>query len=250
MFALRGIHAGYGQVPVLRDVTLAVPDGSIVALIGPNGAGKTTLLRVACGALAPWQGRLELDGENHAGRPAHDLVQRGICHIPEGRGIFRSLSVRENLVMFAEAGTEAEAVERAVDAFPRLGERIGQTAGTMSGGEQQMLALARAYIRRPRVVLLDEVSMGLAPAIVNDIFAFLLRMAAEGSSLLLVEQYIPKVLGVADYAFILNRGRVTFAGQPSELENEAVLSHYLGADPAASAAGSASASLHSPRVRA
>jgi branched-chain amino acid transport system ATP-binding protein len=120
----------------------------------------------------------------------------------------------------------------------------------MSGGEQQMLALARAYIRRPRVVLLDEVSMGLAPAIVNDIFAFLLRMAAEGSSLLLVEQYIPKVLGVADYAFILNRGRVTFAGQPSELENEAVLSHYLGADPAASAAGSASASPHSPRVRA
>jgi branched-chain amino acid transport system ATP-binding protein len=247
MLALKGIHAGYGQVPVLRDVTLAVPDGSIVALIGPNGAGKTTLLRVACGALPPWRGRLELDGDDHAGRPAHDLVRAGICHIPEGRGIFRSLSVRENLVMFAEPGTEGEAVERAVDAFPRLGERLGQTAGTMSGGEQQMLALARAYIRRPRVVLLDEVSMGLAPAIVDDIFDFLLRMAAEGSSLLLVEQYIPKVLGVADYAYILNRGRISFAGQPSELASESVLNHYLGTEPAAASSAPEPASLQRPR---
>ena len=247
MLALKGIHAGYGQVPVLRDVTLAVPDGSIVALIGPNGAGKTTLLRVACGALQPWRGRLELDGDDHAGRAAHDLVRAGICHIPEGRGIFRSLTVRENLVMFAEPGTESEAVERAVDAFPRLGERLGQTAGTMSGGEQQMLALARAYIRRPWVVLLDEVSMGLAPAIVDDIFDFLLRMAAEGSSLLLVEQYIPKVLGVADYAYILNRGRITFAGQPSELASESVLNHYLGTEPAAASSAPEPASLQRPR---
>ena len=235
MFELKGISAGYGQVPVLRDVDFTVPDGSIVALIGPNGAGKTTSLRVASGALAPWSGRLEIDGVDYAGRPAHDLVKAGICHIPEGRGIFRSLSVRENLIMFAEPGTEAGAVARAVDAFPRLGERLAQTAGTMSGGEQQMLALARAYIRRPRVVLLDEVSMGLAPAIVNDIFTFLLRLRDEGSSLLLVEQYIPKVLAVADHVSILNRGRITFAGPPSELQNESVLSHYLGAEPAVAA---------------
>ena len=149
MFALRGIHAGYGQVPVLRDVTLAVPDGSIVALIGPNGAGKTTLLRVACGALAPWQGRLELDGENHAGRPAHDLVQRGICHIPEGRGIFRSLSVRENLVMFAEAGTEAEAVERAVDAF-------------LQGRPDEARQAAEAHVREAGEILVAHArSLGL-----------------------------------------------------------------------------------------
>ena len=230
MFALRGINAGYGQVPVLRDVTLAVPDGSIVALIGPNGAGKTTLLRVACGALAPWQGRLELDGEDHAGRPAHDLVRKGICHIPEGRGIFRSLSVRENLVMFAAPGTEAEGVERAVDAFPRLGERIGQTAGTMSGGEQQMLALARAYIRRPRVVLLDEVSMGLAPRIVDEIFLFLERLAKEGCSLLVVEQYVEKALAFADYVYILSGGRLQFAGDPDELDVADVFGKYLGID--------------------
>ena len=230
MLALEGIDAGYGRVPVLRDVTLGVPTGSIVALIGPNGAGKTTLLRVASGLLRPHGGRILVDDVELTGRAPHTLVHHGVCHVPEGRGIFRGLSVRENLRMFSRPGEEARGIERAVEAFPKLGARLTQTAGTMSGGEQQMLALARAYIQEPKVVLLDEVSMGLAPVVVNEIFEFLGRFAAEGAALLLVEQFIPKALSVADYVFMLNRGRVTFAGEPQELQSEELISHYLGTE--------------------
>jgi branched-chain amino acid transport system ATP-binding protein len=230
MLRLQGINAGYGRVPVLRNVSLSVPSGSIVALIGPNGAGKTTLLRVASGLVRPQGGRVSVDGTDVTGRETHEFVRHGICHVPEGRGIFRNLSVRENLRMFARPGEERRGLERAVDAFPQLGERLKQTAGPMSGGEQQMLALARAYVQEPKVVLLDEVSMGLAPVIVNEIFEFLARFAAEGASLLLVEQFIPKALSVAHYAYLLNRGRVTFAGEPQELSSDELIAHYLGAE--------------------
>jgi branched-chain amino acid transport system ATP-binding protein len=228
MFELRGVDAGYGGTQVLRGVDLVVPPRSIVALLGPNGAGKTTLLRAASGLIRTTGGDIRLDGESVLGLPPHDLCARGLCHVPEGRGVFPALSVRDNLVLQSKPGTEKESIDRAVSAFPRLGERINQIAGTMSGGEQQMLALARAYIQRPRFVLLDEVSMGLAPKIVDEIFEFLARLAAEGSSLLLVEQYVARALAAADYVYLLNRGRISFAGEVSEVDADAIAAEYVG----------------------
>jgi branched-chain amino acid transport system ATP-binding protein len=228
MLVLEGVTAGYGGTTVLRDVDLTVPDSSVVALLGPNGAGKTTLLRVASGLLAPWKGRLLVDGEDVTGLPPHQLAGRGVCHVPEGRGVFPPLTVAQNLELFSPPGQERESRERAVEAFPVLGERLNQVAGTMSGGQQQMLALARSYVTNPGLVLLDEVSMGLAPIIVDEIFEFLDRMAKQGTALLLVEQYATKALAIADYVYILNRGRISFAGEPSELAGEDVFERYLG----------------------
>jgi branched-chain amino acid transport system ATP-binding protein len=228
MFALEGICAGYAGTRVLRGVSLRVPSASVVALLGPNGAGKTTLLRVASGLLTPTSGRVLVDGQDLTGATPHRLVAHGICHVPEGRGVFPSLSVRDNLEVQARPGTERDAVERAVSAFPRLGERMAQQAGTLSGGEQQMLALARAYIQKPAVVLLDEVSMGLAPKVVDEIFAFLAVLAAEGTSLLLVEQYVARALAAADYVYLLNRGEIAFAGEPTELDADALAEQYVG----------------------
>jgi branched-chain amino acid transport system ATP-binding protein len=228
MLELRGIRASYGETVVLRDVDLAVPETGIVALIGPNGAGKTTLLRVDSGLLSPDAGQVLLDGEDVTGWPPHRLAALGMCHVPEGRGIYRSLTVEENLRLQARPGTEEEAMQRAAEAFPALLERRAQPAGTLSGGEQQMLALTRAYLRRPRLILLDEVSMGLAPRIVDEIFAFLSRLAAEGTALLLVEQYVTRALAMADFVFLLNRGHVRFAGEPSEVADEDVFARYLG----------------------
>ena len=227
MFELRGIDAGYGGTQVLRGIDLVVPERSIVALLGPNGAGKTTLLRVASGLLKPTRGDLLFDDRSVLGRTPHALCDLGICHVPEGRGIFPNLSVRDNLILQSRPGTEKESIERAVSAFPRLGERLTQTAGTMSGGEQQMLALARTYVQRPKLVLLDEVSMGLAPKIVDEIFEFLAVLAAEGSSLLLVEQYVTRALAVADYVYLLNRGRVSFAGETCEIDPDAIAAEYV-----------------------
>jgi branched-chain amino acid transport system ATP-binding protein len=228
VFRLAEIRAGYGDTTVLRDVSITVPPGSVVALIGSNGAGKTTLLRTASGLLRPASGRITFGDKDLTGRPPHAYAQAGICHVPEGRGIFRGLSVRENIVMQAPAGGVAEAMERATSVFPILGSRLGQAAGTLSGGEQQMLALARAYVSRPQVVLLDEVSMGLAPRIVDEIFDFLRLLASEGTALLIVEQYVARALELADYLFVLNRGEVSFAGQPSEVDLADLLADYLG----------------------
>jgi branched-chain amino acid transport system ATP-binding protein len=228
MLVLRDLTAGYGGTTVLRRVNLIVPPGSVVALLGPNGAGKTTLLRAASGLLTPKSGQVLLDGHDVTGADPDRLMRRGVCHIPEGRGIFRSLTVRENLVTFSRPGEEEKAIASAVEAFPRLGERIHQVAGTMSGGEQQMLALARAYVQKPRFVLLDEVSMGLAPKIVDEVFAFLERLAARGAALLLVEQYITRALHAADYVYLLNPGEVSFAGEPDELNADAVAAQYVG----------------------
>ena len=228
MLTLEGITVGYGTTTVLRDVNLTVPESSVVTLLGPNGAGKTTLLRVASGLLHPWAGRLLVDDADVSRVPPHALAGLGVCHVPEGRGVFPPLSVRENLLLFSPPGTERDSVERAVEAFPDLGGRLGQLAGTMSGGQQQMLALARAYVSGAKVILLDEVSMGLAPVIVDEIFTFLDRVASEGVSLLVVEQYVNKALAIADYAYILGRGQITFAGDASELADEDVFSRYLG----------------------
>jgi branched-chain amino acid transport system ATP-binding protein len=229
VFTLDGIVAGYAETTVLRGVSLAVPEGSVVALLGANGAGKTTLLRVASGLLRPTAGRLTLDGVDVTGHRPHQLAAAGVCHVPEGRGVFPSLTVRENLALQAGSGGR-DGVERAVDAFSRLGERMGQTAGTLSGGEQQMLALARAYVANPKLMLLDEVSMGLAPKIVDEIFVFLDRLAHEGSSLLLVEQYVTRALGLADYVYLMNRGTIAYCAEPSELADEDVFARYLGSE--------------------
>lgn len=228
MLELRDVSAGYGATTILRGVTLSVPPGCVVALLGANGAGKTTLLRTASGVIHPQQGRLVIDGEDVSHLQPHQLVRRGVCHVPEGRGVFPQLTVKENLLLQATRGQEQEAVDRAVGAFPRLGERLAQAAGTMSGGEQQMLALARAYIQRPRYVLLDEVSMGLAPRVVDEIFEFLQLLRDEGASLLLVEQYVSRALAVADVVYMLTRGEVSFAGEASELDDADVFAQYIG----------------------
>jgi branched-chain amino acid transport system ATP-binding protein len=229
MLELRGITAGYGGHTVLRDVTLVIPDHSVVALLGPNGAGKTTLLRVASGLLRPSAGRVLLDGTDVTGWPPHRLARAGVCHVPEGRGIFRSLSVRDNIRLQANAEACGAPIPAAEGAFPRLGERLGQRADTMSGGEQQMLALTRAYTSGAGTVLLDEVSMGLAPKIIDEIFGYLQALAAAGAALLLVEQYVARALALADFVYVLQKGRVQFVGESHELGEERILASYLGA---------------------
>lgn len=227
MLSLDNVHAGYGDHKVLRDVSLWVPPASVVALLGPNGAGKTTLLRVASGLIKPEKGHFHLDGEDVTGRPPHVLARRGICHVPEGRGIFPSLTVRDNILIRTPGGNLAEAIEKAVAAFPILGKKLGDRAGSLSGGQQQMLALSAAYVTQPGYVLLDEVSMGLAPVVVDEIFDFLGKLAVAGCALLLVEQYVTRALRLADYVYLMNRGRIEFTGEPGELDSEQLMERYM-----------------------
>jgi branched-chain amino acid transport system ATP-binding protein len=222
--ALENVSAGYGDSLVLRNIELVVPAGRVVALLGPNGAGKTTVLNDVAGLLSTARGRVVFDGDDITRWRPEDRARRGLCLIPEGRGVFRSLTVAEHLRLYGGS----DAAERAAEAFPRLRERMNQTVGTMSGGEQQMVALARAYITDASYVLLDEVSMGLAPNLVDEVFGFISQLAASGRALLLVEQYITKALAVADYVYLLNRGRVTFAGEPAEVDNDGLFSQYVG----------------------
>ncbi|MFE6805576.1 ABC transporter ATP-binding protein [Streptomyces sp. NPDC057696] len=229
MLELDHISAGYGGTRVLRDVCLWLPPKSVVALLGTNGAGKTTLLRVASGLLAPTSGHLSVDGKDLTGKRPHTLARSGVCHVPEGRGVFPTLTVKENILIQAAGGDLDEAVERAVSAFPVLGHKLGQLAGSLSGGQQQMLALAHAYVTDADYVLLDEVSMGLAPVVVDEIFDFLGKLADDGRSLLLVEQYVARALELADYVYLMNRGRIEFAGEPGELDSDRLVAQYLGA---------------------
>ena len=226
---LRGLQAGYGDAVVLHSVDLVVPEGQVVALLGANGAGKTTLLRAASGLLQPTHGQLLLDDQDITSWPAHQRARAGVGHVPEGRGIFRNLTVRQNLRLQAKNISVDEANERAVGAYPILGERLEQVAGTMSGGQQQMLALVRGYLDGPRFLLLDEVSMGLAPIVVDEIFDFLQRLTAQGTGLLLVEQYVSRALALADLVYVLNQGEVVFCGEPAEVDADALFEQYLGA---------------------
>jgi branched-chain amino acid transport system ATP-binding protein len=223
-----GISAGYGDVVVLRDVSLEVGDGTIVALLGPNGAGKSTLLRTAAGLIKPKSGKVIFDGEDVTSLDAADRAQRGLCIVPEGRSIFPSLTVRENLILYSRKGTEGDAIARAVHAFPPLGTRLRQTAGTLSGGEQQMLAMARTFIAKPKLVLVDEASLGLAPIVVEGIFEFMKGICGGGTSLLMVEQYVTRALAMSREAYLLNRGQIAFAGPASSLEGEDIFERYLG----------------------
>lgn len=227
MLELRDVHAGYDGHPVLHGVDLRVPQGSVVALLGPNGAGKSTLLRVASGELKPTSGRVVLHEKEVTKWPPHRRARAGLCHVPEGRGVFPSLSVSENIRLQGHSGV-AEPIAVAVGALPMLADRLDQTAGTMSGGQQQALALARAYVSEPSVVLVDEPSMGLAPKIVDEVFEHLGALAASGASLLLVEQYVTRALALADYVYVLQKGRVAFVGEPRELDDSQLKAAYLG----------------------
>ena len=225
-----GVASGYGSTRVLWDVSLTVPAGSAVALLGPNGAGKTTLLRTVCGFLPCAEGSVRRAGHDVRGQKPHRRFADGLCLVPEGRGVFRGLTVRENLLLQAGRGAEQEAVDRATTAFPILGERLGQLVGTLSGGQQQMLAMAAAHIRRPELVLVDEASLGLAPIVVDEIFAFLRQLVAEGSALLLVDQFVSRALALADTAYVLRRGRIVHSGPADGLAESDVFEHYLGRD--------------------
>jgi len=189
---LENITAGYGDTVVLRDVSLAVPDAKVVALLGPNGAGKTTLLRVAAGLIKPMSGRVVLNGRDVTGRKPYYMSRQGLCNLPEGRGIFPSLTVRDNLILQSPRGKENATIERAAEAFPALAGRMKQLAGSLSGGEQQMLALVRTFASDPKIVVVDEASLGLAPIIVDRIFETLAQIVATGVSVLLVEQYVTR----------------------------------------------------------
>lgn len=221
------VTAGYDDAIVVRDVSLSIGLGSVVALLGPNGAGKTTLLNVVTGVLRPSSGRVVLGGEDVTGRAIAQRAKRGLCHIPEGHGVFPSLTVKENILLAGPRGKESESFDQAVEAFPVLGERRSQIAGSLSGGQQQMLAVVRAYIQSPRLVLIDEVSMGLAPVIVDQIFEFIEQIAAQGTSLLLVEQYVSRVLAIASHVYVLNRGEIAFSGTPQEASSSQVFDTYL-----------------------
>ena len=230
-----GLELAYGPVPACRDVSFEVGEGEIVTLIGANGAGKTTTLRAIAGILRPRAGDIRFLGETVTSTPAHERSLRGIALVPEGRRVFPFLSVRENLEMggFKHRRDKARMrrlIERAFDWFPRLGERAGQNAGTLSGGEQQMLALARAMMSEPRLLCLDEPSLGLAPIIVQDIFRTIRSINAEGTSVLLVEQNARYALKVAHRGYVLRGGAIVASGPcPALLEDERVKDAYLGA---------------------
>ncbi|MGZ6954997.1 MAG: ABC transporter ATP-binding protein [Acidimicrobiia bacterium] len=231
LLELRGIRAAYERIDVLFGIDLEVPEGSVVALLGPNGAGKTTTLRVAAGLHVPSAGDVLVAGRRVNGTAPEELARRGLCLIPEGRGIFPNLSVRENLRMMTYAGTSLGAVEdEAFSRFPRLKERQRQIAGTLSGGEQQMLAMARGLATRPALLLLDELSMGLAPIIVEELYELVAQIARDGVSILVVEQFASTVLGVADIAAVLVHGKVARVGTPRELQDE-LSKAYLGGEP-------------------
>jgi branched-chain amino acid transport system ATP-binding protein len=238
MLVVENLHAGYGASEVLIGTSLTVKPGAVVALIGANGAGKTTTMRAISGVLRPSRGRVVLDGKDVQGLDASRIARLGLAHSPEGRKVFGPLSVEDNLLLGAYSrlpkflGYKASAradLDRIYELFPRLKDRTRQSAGTLSGGEQQMLAIGRALMARPKVMLLDEPSMGLAPVIVQEVFRTIRRLKEEGITLLLVEQFAKSALEVADYAYVMERGHIAVEGTPEELgRNERVIAAYLG----------------------
>jgi len=233
LLELRGVTAGYGHFTALWDVTLRVDSGEAVAVVGPNGSGKTTLLRVISGLIAPRAGQLVFDGAALAGKPAYQIVAHGIAHVPEGRRIFPALTVADNLKMgaFLPGARQrfAESLERVFALFPVLAERQKQRAGSLSGGEQQMLAIGRALMSRPKLILLDEPSMGLAPVLVLRLFDLIHRVREEGYTILVVEQNVRQVLKLVDRAYLLEVGRIKMEGRAAELsEQDFVRKAYVG----------------------
>ena len=232
LLELRDVRAGYDGITVLHGVGLSVGAGQVVALLGPNGAGKSTTLRVAAGVHPLDSGRLLAGGRDVTGANPRDLARAGICLIPEGRGVFPNLSVRDNLLMMTFTGRpRAEIEEIAFGRFPVLARRAGQPAGTLSGGEQQMLALARGLATDPAVLLLDELSMGLAPLVVGRLYDHVAEIARQGVAVLVVEQFAAAVLGIADHAAVLIRGRVAHRIRPDHGSHAELAALYLGGSP-------------------
>lgn len=233
MLTINNLKVAYGGIQALRGISLEVPDGQIVTLIGANGAGKSTTLRSVVGLVKPYEGEIIFNGTNLVGMPTHKIIGSGISTVPEGRKIFSDLSVLENLrigayLRHSEAEIRAD-IDMVYDLFPRLKERSWQQAGTLSGGEQQMLAVGRALMGKPRLMLMDEPSLGLAPMIVQDIFSIIKRINQEGVTILLIEQNANMALRTADYAYVLETGHILMEGPGKELlADENIRSAYLG----------------------
>ncbi|MCW3476732.1 ABC transporter ATP-binding protein [Limobrevibacterium gyesilva] len=233
LLEIDAIHVFYDKIEALKGISLAVEQRQIVTLVGGNGAGKSTTLRAVSGLLHPRQGTIRFDGRDLAGLGAHDIAATGLVQVPEGRRIFGRLTVAENLEMGAFTRRDRHAVaedrDRMMRLFPRLRERLKQVAGTLSGGEQQMLATARALMARPRLLLMDEPSMGLAPMLVEQVFETIRTINAQGVTILLVEQNAPAALGIADHGYVLESGRIVLSGAGRELlDDERVRRAYLG----------------------
>jgi branched-chain amino acid transport system ATP-binding protein len=233
MLEVKNIQVAYGKIVAVKDVSVTVNEGEIVTLIGSNGAGKSTTLRTISGLIKPKSGEITFNGKRIDGMPGHDIVSLGICHSPEGRRIFPRMTVKENLELGAflrnNKAEVAADMERVLDLFPRLKERIKQTAGTMSGGEQQMLAVSRALMGDPKLLLLDEPSMGLAPVLVELIFDTIVKIRKQGITILLIEQNATAALEVADRAYVLESGKVKMSGSAKELSSDdKVTKAYLG----------------------
>ena len=233
MLELNDVHAYYGNIHALKGISITVDEGEIVTLIGANGAGKTTTLRTITGLLKPKTGSVILDGEDLAPYPAHKIVYKGVAMVPEGRGIFAKLTVRENLDMGAYSRSDADGIkqdlERAFALFPRLKERESQISGTLSGGEQQMLATARALMARPRLMLMDEPSMGLAPVLVESVFDIIQEINKEGTTILLVEQNAHMALQIAQRGYVLQTGEIVLSDSAEGLRKDPMVQKaYLG----------------------
>ena len=236
MLKIKNLEAGYGKVHVLQGISIEVPKGQVVTLIGSNGAGKTTTMRAVSGMIKPSAGEITLNGKRIDHLESNQIAKLGLAHSPEGRRVFATMSVTDNLLLGAfprltgsrPRGDVQADLERAMELFPRLKERRQQLAGTLSGGEQQMLAMARAVMLNPDVVLLDEPSMGLAPILVEEVFKIIARLKQEGVTMLLVEQFAAAALKVADYGYVLENGRISVHGEASKLMNDsAVRAAYL-----------------------
>ncbi|WP_302574992.1 ABC transporter ATP-binding protein [uncultured Acidaminococcus sp.] len=233
MLTIKNLNVYYGAIHAVKDLNMEVGDGEIVTLIGSNGAGKSTTLHTISGLIKPKTGSILYKGEEIVGIPAHKLVGRGLVQVPEGRHVFAEMTVMENLDMGAYLRTDKDGIardkEKVFEKFPRLKERVSQTAGTLSGGEQQMLAMGRALMSRPQLLILDEPSMGLAPLLVREIFSIIKEINSEGTTVLLVEQNANMALSIADRAYVLETGRVVLSGSAAELAaSEAVQKAYLG----------------------
>jgi branched-chain amino acid transport system ATP-binding protein len=229
MLEVSDLEAGYGRVQVLREVELRVGEGEVVALVGSNGAGKTTLLRAISGMITPSGGDVRLEGDSLVGRAPEDVVKAGIAHVPEGRRLFAGLTVRENLRVGAYASGGKPDIERAVELFPGLGGRLDQVAGSMSGGEQQMCAIARGLMANPKLIMIDELSLGLAPKLVEQILERLTGVTEAGTAVLLVEQDVDAALEVAARGYVLENGRIVAAGESASLlDDPRIREAYLG----------------------